>query len=164
MAVSSIVLRISGNVALSDNSVKTFLGLYDGNVVSILVDDEESFRVNYPSKKSEIVALDPYSAVKFPTKGKIVPASDPVDSGNVVSSLAMLITGRVAYDDNSYQDFAYEVSGDGTVTNHVTYGGEGNEAWEEAFGVDALGNTVAESILSSLYSSEADPISVSVTS
>jgi hypothetical protein len=162
MAVRSVILRVSGNVGLSDNSIRTFLGLFDQEtgLVSFSIDANEAFRANYPSKKEEIEALNPYLASVFPTVGQVVPASDPVDEGLVVDSLAMVITGRVAYDDNTQKDFSYEVRDDGSVFAHEAE--EGDVAWADAFGVDSTPNTAAEAILTYLYSAVGDEIAVNI--
>lgn len=163
MAVSSVVLRVSGVVSLSDDTIRQFLGLYDqeSNSVIYSVDANTGFRANFPSKKTEIEALAPYDIAQFPTRGQIVAGGDPADEGLVVTSLAMVITGRVAEDDDTYEDFSYEVRDDGSVYNHTPV--EGNAAWEAAFGFSGDANTVAAAIFSTLYSTEADPIAVSLT-
>ena len=163
MKPTSIILRVSGTLGLSDNSVRTFFGIIDSEADSIVfsVGANEAFRANYPTKKSEIELLRPYLVEAFPTIGRIVPGNDPIDEGLVVDSLSMVITGRVAYDDNSHKDFSYEVRDDGNVYAYDFE--EGDEACKDAFGFDGLSNTASEFIFSTLYSTKEDPIKVVVT-
>ena len=163
MEVISVILRISGNLGLSDDSNRTFLGLLDSeaNSISFSVDANEAFRANYPTKKSEVEALRPYLIEAFPVRGQIVPGSDPVDEGLTVDSLAMVITGRVAYNNNTQKDFSYEVRDDGSVYAHEQE--EGDVAWEDAFGYEGGANVAVEFILSTLYSTVDDSINVEIT-
>ena len=169
MSVTSFILRASGNVALSDNSNETFLALYNpfGDDFSLSVNGNEAFRINYPSKKSEIEGMDIYSAASVLSEGAIAISSDPSDSGVVVSSLAMVVTGRVTFSDNTQHDFSYEVRDDGSVYNHVEYDDEGNEAWASIAGevedTAAATKEIVTNFFENLYSTDADPITITLT-
>lgn len=166
MEVTSVVFRISGNLGLSDNSTRTFLGQLeqDGpskrDILNISFDANEAFRANFPTKKEEIEALSPYSATIFPA-GQIVPSGDPVDAGLVVNSLSMVMTGRVTYSNNTQKDFSYEVRDDGSVYAHEAE--EGDVAWADAFGPLGGPKIVAEIILTTLYSAMDDSITVTLS-
>lgn len=164
MAINSVSARISGVSSLSNNDVVSFLGLYDSysNQIYLSVNANEEFRKNYPSQKSKIEELAPYTTAAFPSAGRIVPASDPVDTGVVVNSLSMVITGRVSFDDNTQDDFSFEVRDDGNVYDHT--GELGREVWKTAFGDTPAINTIGNAVLTALYSTEADPIAVTITS
>jgi hypothetical protein len=170
MAINKFSLRISGVAALEDETNATFLGLYDSvsgqSIIS--VDGNTGFRKNYPSKKAEVEDLAIYDDSNFGSgAGAVTPASDPVDAGDVVRSLSMVITGRVAFDDETHQDFVYEVRDTGDVYNALHEGS--NNAWA-AIAADLSSDAglaaraVIEGILTQLYSSDSDPIAVTLSS
>lgn len=169
MSVTSFILRASGNVAMSDNSNKTFLALYNpfGDGFSLSVDGNEAFRANFPSKKSEIEAMDIFDAAAILSNGAITVSKDPDDEGLVVSSLSMVVTGRVTFDDNTHNDFSYEVRDDGNVYNHVEFEDEGNEAWLAIAGpvedTAAATKAIIIDLFENLYSTDVDPIVVSLS-
>lgn len=164
MEINSVSARISGVAGLSDNSTATFLGLYDSysKQIHLSVDANVEFRKNYPSQKTKIESLAPYTIAAFPTTGRIIPASDPTDTGLVVDSLSMVITGRVSFDNNTHDDFSFEIRDDGSIYDHT--GDKGREIWKTAFGDTPAVNTIGAAVLTALYSTEADPIAVTIAS
>jgi hypothetical protein len=166
--VSSFYLRISGTAGVSNDTNATFLALYDSvsGQTSISINGNEEFRKNYPSKKSEIEDLAPYDAAVFASSGRVTVSSDPSDSALTVSSFTMVITGRVAYTDNTTKDFSFEIRDDGNVYNHQSV--ESNEAWLSIAGTgeDTATTTraVITTVLESLYSDTGDAITVTLTS
>ena len=155
MVVTSFTLRISGVAALETGSSVSFLENWDSRVQGELVGSNISFRTNYPSKKSEIESLVPYTI----EGGQIVPSSDPTDSPIAVTSVSMVISGQVAYDDNSSGSFEFEVRDDGSVFNHT--GVDGEDAWI-ALAEDPTASTIIEQMFTDLYSTDEDPITVAI--
>lgn len=155
MTISSFTLRISGNASLEDNTVVSFLENWDSNNLGDLPQSNLSFRVLYPSKKSEVEALVPYVIVG----GQVVPSADPTAAPVPVSSVSMVITGKVAYTDNSSQSFSFEVRDDGSVYNHT--GQEGEDAWL-AMAEDPTANALMAQMFTALYSTDEDPITVAI--
>jgi hypothetical protein len=155
MTISSFTLRISGNASLEDNTVVSFLENWDSNNLGDLPQSNLSFRVLYPSKKSEVEALVPYVIVG----GQVVPSADPTASPVDVSSVSMVITGKVAYADNSIQSFSFEVRDDGSVYNHT--GQEGEDAWL-AMAEDPTANALMAQMFTALYATNEDPITVAI--
>jgi len=160
MTVSSFTLRISGNAALEDGNIVSFLQNWDSNVLGELPDSNLSFRNLYPSKKSEVEALYPYVT----TDGGAVSVSDPSPDAEVpVTSLSMVISGNIAYADDTVESVEFEVRDDGSVFNH-----SGGEKWDKFTndirdnGLTSLEETV-ESIFTTLYSAEGDSITASLT-
>lgn len=161
MTVSSFTLRVSGNAALEDGSIVSFLQNWDSNVLGELPDSNLSFRNLYPSKKSEVESLYAYTTTDG---GAITPASDPTPDAEVpVTSLSMVISGNVAYDDDTTESIELEVRDDGSVFNH-----SGGDKWDKFTndirdnGLTSLEETI-ESMFATLYSTEGDSIAVNLT-
>jgi len=109
----------------------------------------------YPSKKEQVESLVPYTI----SGGTVTPASDPTDSSIAVTSVSMVISGEVAFADNSIKSYEFEIRDDNNVYNHS--GEEGNEAWL-ALADDSTAKSLIEQIFTALYSSENDPITVTI--
>lgn len=155
MTVSSFTLRVSGNASLANDNVVSFLENWDSNVLSELPDSNLSFRALYPFQKEEVESLVPYTI----SGGTVTPASDPTDAAVAVTSVSMVISGEVAFENNTVKSFEFEIQEDGSVYNHT--GTEGEEAWV-ALAEDSTANSLIAQIFTTLYSSDDDPIMVTV--
>lgn len=153
MTVRNFTLRISGNVALADNTIKSFLNNYDSAVKGSLVDSNLAFRSLYSALKSQLISLEPWTNGNY----AVTPSADPTASAVAAEAAAIVITGIVAYEDNSIKSFAFELRDDGSAYNHT--GAEGIAAWEDI--ADEFNDAVAD-MFEELYTANGNVITVTV--
>lgn len=156
MTVSKFTIRVSGNASLADDRIVSFLKNWDSSVLGDLPDSNLSFRYLYPSQKTKVESLTPYTI----SSGTVTPSGDPTDSAVAVTAVSMVISGEVAFEDNTVKSFEFEIQEDGNVYNH--FGTEAEEAWT-ALAENSTANAIIDQIFTELYSTDDDPISITIT-
>lgn len=147
MAASSFTLRMGGNVALADGSIRSFNGFHDSRFSGQLVDTVQAMRdvlTSFPAVvASFITALEPTTVSNFTDSS----------STDTVSEFTLHLSGNVAFDDDTVSLYDWEITPDGEVINHIT-GSVGNDALNEVAQVETL-RLVLEAVWQALLDSSA---------
>jgi hypothetical protein len=139
MTVKNFVINISGVVANKDNSVDSFGAWFDSAQKALLVGNQNAFNALFPSKASivhQLLALLSPASVSF---------TDPATS-KVISSFTMIITGTVAYADNTVKYFSFEVRDNDGVYKHIS---DGNTTFDELV-ADSAANAIIDQLFTDL--------------
>jgi hypothetical protein len=143
MAIRNFTMNISGIIANSDNVVKSFGVWFDSAQKALLTGSADAFADLFPSKAaivSQLLALFSPVSVSF---------SSLPSSINSASSFTMIVSGNVAYDDNTVKSFSFEVQGDDGVYKHIS---DGNVTLDELV-ADSTFNAVVTDMLDDLIGS-----------
>lgn len=108
--VTKFTLNISGVVAYTNNQVASFGTWFDSAQKADLVGSATAFRSAFNSKNTQITAL---LALLAPAT---VTFSHPTTS-DVTKAIAMVISGVVAYSDNTVGSFSLDARDDGSVNS-----------------------------------------------
>lgn len=142
MTVKNFVINISGVVAKKNNSVEAFGAWFDSNQKATLVGNQAAFNALFPDKVSivhQLLTLLSPASVSF---------TDPATSEEI-SSFTMIITGTVAYADNTVKHFSFEVRGDDGVYKHIS---DGNTTFDQLV-ADSAANAIIDQLFTDLVGS-----------
>ena len=114
MAIKNFVFSIYGTVADKNGSVSNFGAWFDSQNKVLLSGNQAAFATLFPSKTTPVRQL--FQLVSPST----ISFTNPSTS-NVVNSFNLVMTGIVAYDDNTTKHFAFE-SREGVRYSHVENG------------------------------------------
>jgi hypothetical protein len=112
MGIKNFTMNISGVVAESNNNVSSFGVWFDSQSKALLTGSEDAFVAVFGSKSAIITSL----------LSKFSPATISFTyptSSLVVNSFTMVVSGVVAYTDNTVESFSFEVRDDGNVYKHI---------------------------------------------
>lgn len=131
MAASAFTLRFSGNVALTNGGVRSFMGVYDGNVRGSLTGSVTAC--------SDVLTAFPtvFTAFFAAISPTTVTGFTDSSSTDAVDSFTLHMSGQIANDDNTVSLFDWETNEGGVIINHVP-GTIGADALNEVAQVEAL--------------------------
>jgi hypothetical protein len=117
MTVKNFTMNMSGVVAQGNNQVNSFGVWFDSQSEATLVGSQDAFNSIFGSKSAVITQLlaqllPAHVSFAYPT------------SSAVVTSFTMVISGVVAFEDNTVESFSFEVAGNDVVTKHISTGGD----------------------------------------
>jgi len=158
MAIRNYVIRVSGNIALENNEVRSFSEVYDSAELFSLDDGNLAYRSMFPSKKTIHDALAIWNNTI--TDANLTRTADPTDSPIAVTSVSMVVTGTVAYIDDTVKTFAFEIRDDDQVYEFNDE--ESEAAWQDLITTSTAAKDLILGIFETLLSTIADPIGVEI--
>lgn len=112
VGIKNFTMNMSGIVAQNDNSVGSFGVWFDSQAKALLVGSQDAFAAIFGTKSA---IMTEFLDKLLPARVSFVFPATPL----VVTSFTLVLSGVVAYDDNTVESFSFEVRDNDAVYKHI---------------------------------------------